>query len=141
MQNVGADGQEVSETITTLRALDRVRQEIVELPNSDCGFSYRKSIFNTTERDRYIVLSVTYELRPGGAPKVDYGDLRNELADDSSDLHSVREAVLRIRRSKSMVIDASDPNTRCICGWCAMALRPMNCGTSPGTKFSSTCSG
>ena len=112
VQNVGAYGQEVSETIVAVRAFDRVEKTTVELTNSDCGFSYRKSIFNTTDRDRYVVLSVSYELRPGGAPKVEYSDLRKALAESEPDLHSVRETVLRIRRSKSMVIDPADLNSR-----------------------------
>src|SRR5207253_3630457 len=68
VQNVGAYGQEVSETIIAVRAYDRQAERIVELSNAECGFSYRASIFNTSARDRYIVLAVSYALTPGGRP-------------------------------------------------------------------------
>lgn len=112
VQNVGAYGQEVSETITSVRCFDRAEKRIVELSNSDCGFSYRTSIFNSTRRDRYVVLSVTFALTPGGPPKIAYKDLREIFADRTPALRETRDAVLRIRRRKSMVIDESDPNSR-----------------------------
>jgi UDP-N-acetylmuramate dehydrogenase len=65
IQNVGAYGQEVSETIVSVRCFDRLANQIVELTNADCGFTYRTSIFNSVERDRYVVLSVTYRLKQG----------------------------------------------------------------------------
>ena len=112
IQNVGAYGQEVSETILSVTCLDRTTRELVELTNDNCGFTYRKSIFNSTERDRYVVLSVTYRLTQSGSPNIRYKDLKNEFGDREPTLAEVRETVLRIRRSKSMVIDESDPNSR-----------------------------
>lgn len=112
VQNVGAYGQEVSETIVSVRCFDRLSGEIVELSNAECGFTYRKSIFNSIERDRYVVLSVTYKLVPGGLPKVAYKDLREYFGNGEPGLTDVRNAVLRIRRAKSMVIDENDPNSR-----------------------------
>jgi UDP-N-acetylmuramate dehydrogenase len=112
VQNVGAYGQEVSETIVNVRCFDRHSKRIVELSNVDCGFSYRKSIFNSTERDRYIVLAATYALTAGGKPKIVYKDLKEHFGDRESSLKETREAVLSIRRAKSMVIDESDPNSR-----------------------------
>lgn len=112
VQNVGAYGQEVSETIVSVRCIDRVSGEIVELSNADCGFSYRTSIFNSTERDRYVVLSVTYQLIHNGGSKVAYKDLINFFDGGKPTLKEVRDAVLKIRREKSMVIDANDPNSR-----------------------------
>jgi UDP-N-acetylmuramate dehydrogenase len=112
VQNVGAYGQEVSETITSVRCFDRRTNEVVTLANHDCGFSYRTSIFNSTERDRYIVLSVSFGVRRKGEPKIVYKDLIEYFADKQSSLVAVREAVLKIRRSKSMVIDRDDPNAR-----------------------------
>mgnify|MGYP001430210228 CR=1 FL=1 len=112
VQNVGAYGQEVSETIVSVRCIDRVTDSIVDLSNADCGFAYRTSIFNSTERNRYIVLSVTYKLMPGGEPKIAYKDLINVFGDSKPSLKEVRDAVLKIRREKSMVIDANDPNSR-----------------------------
>lgn len=114
VQNVGAYGQEVSETIRNVRALDRRTEEIVELSNAACGFRYRASIFNTTERDRYVVLAVTYALRRHGAPTLRYADLQTFFAGHSAppSLQEVRAAVLAIRARKGMVIDAHDPDTR-----------------------------
>ncbi|HEX6125872.1 MAG TPA: UDP-N-acetylmuramate dehydrogenase [Pyrinomonadaceae bacterium] len=112
VQNVGAYGQEVSETIVTVRCFDRSDREIVELDNSACGFTYRRSIFNSTARDRYVVLAVTYVLTENGAPSIAYKDLREYFTGRSPTLLETREAVLKIRRAKSMVIDPGDPNSR-----------------------------
>jgi UDP-N-acetylmuramate dehydrogenase len=112
VQNVGAYGQEVSETIVSVRAFDRKNNQIIELPNAECGFAYRTSIFNTTEKNRYIVLLVTYALKYNGAPKIVYRDLQNFFGEKKPDLKETRAAVLKIRAEKSMVIDAADPNSR-----------------------------
>ena len=112
VQNVGAYGQEVAETILSVRCFDRKTQDFVTLANADCGFTYRTSIFNSTDRDRYIVLSVTYALEHGGGAKVVYKDLIEHFGGIQPSLGEVREAVWTIRRSKSMVIDANDPNSR-----------------------------
>ena len=114
VQNVGAYGQEVSETIESVRALDLKADRIVDLPEQACGFRYRTSIFNTTERGRYIILRVAYRLRPGGTPSLKYADLQKkfgELAGPPS-LAQVRDAVLEIRRSKGMVIVPGDADCR-----------------------------
>ncbi|MEQ1603785.1 MAG: UDP-N-acetylmuramate dehydrogenase [Pyrinomonadaceae bacterium] len=112
VQNVGAYGQEVAETIVEVRCFDRTSGEVITLSNSECGFSYRTSIFNSTHRERFIVLGVTFELRPGGKPKLVYKDLIEHFANQKPALSEVRDAVLKIRRSKSMVIDANDPNSK-----------------------------
>ena len=112
VQNVGAYGQEVAESIVSVRCYDRQQKELVTLTNADSWFSYRKSIFNSTHRDRYVVLSVTFALRKSGEPKVVYKDLIEHFGERKPSLVEVREAVLNIRRSKSMVIDAGDPNSR-----------------------------
>jgi len=112
VQNVGAYGQDVSETITVVRCFDRTNGKVVDLSNGECGFSYRRSIFNSTERRRYVVLTVTYELTQNGPPKIAYKDLSETFGGREPTLAETREAVLKIRRSKSMVIDASDPNSQ-----------------------------
>jgi UDP-N-acetylmuramate dehydrogenase len=112
VQNVGAYGQEVAETIETVRCLDRLTGQIVDLSNPQCGFTYRTSIFNSSERERYIVLSVAYRLTTGGEPRVVYKDLVERFAGEEATLFDVRNAVLEIRGAKSMVIDESDPNSR-----------------------------
>ncbi|HKP68779.1 MAG TPA: hypothetical protein VJV05_05825, partial [Pyrinomonadaceae bacterium] len=95
-----------------VRSLDRRSNEIVDLSNADCGFTYRTSIFNSTYRDRYVVLSVRYRLNDSGSPNIGYKDLRTFFGDREPNVREVRDAVLSIRRSKSMVIDANDPNSR-----------------------------
>ncbi|CAN5472281.1 UDP-N-acetylmuramate dehydrogenase [soil metagenome] len=112
VQNVGAYGQEVSETITKVRVFDRKTREILELTNTDCKFSYRTSIFNTTERNRFIVLAVTFALKADGKPKIVYKDLREFFAGKRPNLARTREAVIKIRADKSMVINSKDINTR-----------------------------
>src|ERR1039458_7426792 len=81
VQNVGAYGQEVSQTIREVRALDLRSLQIQNLSNAECGFTYRSSIFNTTERDRYIILQVTFGLRQDGKPVVRYADLEKFFHD------------------------------------------------------------
>jgi len=110
VQNVGAYGQEVSDTIVSVRCIDRRSETVVEIDNSDCGFSYRTSIFNSTERDRHIVLAVRFRLTPNGDPDLSYKDLRSYFDGRQPGLIEVREAVIAIRRSKSMVIEEGDPN-------------------------------
>ncbi len=112
VQNVGAYGQEVSETIVSVRCLDRKSLAVRELSNEHCGFSYRKSIFNSTDAGHYIVLSVKFSLKLNGEPKIAYKDVRDYFVDRTPTLAEVRDAVLAIRRSKSMVLDADDPNSR-----------------------------
>jgi len=112
VQNVGAYGQEVAESISLVRVLDRLSGSVSELSNAECGFAYRSSIFNSTKRERYIVLAVTFDLTPGGEPKVTYRDLKEHFAGRMPTLAETRAAVLDIRRAKSMVIDAADPNSK-----------------------------
>ena len=112
IQNVGAYGQEVSETIESVRCYDRGEGRIVSLTNAECGFAYRTSIFNSTHRGRYIVLGVNYVLRQDGEPKIAYKDIKEQFGDGRPTLSEVRNAVLEIRRSKSMVIDETDPDSK-----------------------------
>jgi UDP-N-acetylmuramate dehydrogenase len=114
VQNVGAYGQEVADTIESVRALDLKSDQIVVLPKPACGFRYRSSIFNTTERGRYIILQVNYRLRRGGAPTLKYADLQKHFAENKKppSLVEVREAVREIRRSKGMLIVAGDDDCR-----------------------------
>src|SRR6516164_6796694 len=114
VQNVGAYGQEVAETIESLQALDRKTGEQVEFSNQECGFRYRASIFNTTERARYIILSLRYALKPHGEPHLAYADLKKYFANHqgAATLAETREAVRQIRASKSMLITPGDPDSR-----------------------------
>jgi UDP-N-acetylmuramate dehydrogenase len=113
VQNVGAYGQEVSETIVSVRCFDTVEGQYVDLSNELCGFAYRTSRFNTTERGRYIVTRVDFRLRDGGAPCWKYADLRKHFDGKSQpSLTEVADAVRVIRRGKGMVVDPGDPNSR-----------------------------
>jgi UDP-N-acetylmuramate dehydrogenase len=112
VQNVGAYGQEVSETIETVRAYDLESERFVDLRNRDCGFGYRKSIFNTVARGRYVVTAVTFRLEPGGAPKIVYKDLRICFGDSEPTLAEVRAAVRRIRGEKGMLVRQGGPDSR-----------------------------
>jgi UDP-N-acetylmuramate dehydrogenase len=112
VQNVGAYGQEVSETIASVQVLDMRDGQVRELCNEACGFGYRASIFNTTERGRYIVLRVTYALQPGGKPGITYEDLKRhfEGRETMPNLAETREAVRHIRARKGMLLVPGDPD-------------------------------
>lgn len=112
VQNVGAYGQEVSESIVSVLAFDLVENCVREMKAEECGFSYRASIFNTTQRGRYVILRVAYQLASEGAPSLRYADLQRYFAvRRKPSLAEVREAVLTIRASKGMVLRAGDPGT------------------------------
>jgi UDP-N-acetylmuramate dehydrogenase len=117
VQNVGAYGQEVSDTIESVRVFDLKNDRIVVLPKPACGFRYRGSIFNTIVRGRHIILRVNYRLKRGGAPSLKYADLQNFFAERIAEkkmpsLAEVREAVRTIRRSKGMLIVPGDEDCR-----------------------------
>jgi UDP-N-acetylmuramate dehydrogenase len=112
VQNVGAYGQEVAETIVSVQVFDLRDGEIRELCREACGFSYRSSIFNTSESGRFIVLGVSYALTPEGKPRIRYADLERHFAgrETTPDLAETREAVRHIRALKGMLIVAGDPD-------------------------------
>src|SRR5450631_1482661 len=113
VQNVGAYGQEVSQTILEVRALDSKMGAFVDLPASACGFSYRQSIFNHgSERGRYIVTQVVYELRRDAEPLLSYADLKRYFQDwrKPPGLGEVAAAVREIRRAKGMLLVEGDPD-------------------------------
>ncbi len=115
IQNVGAYGQEVSETIIRVEALDRTTGLVTWFTNSECLFGYRSSRFRNRERDRYVVLSVTFRLKRGGAATVRYPELQRHIDEHGialGDLRGVRESVIAIRKRKGMVLDPADPDTR-----------------------------
>src|SRR5690606_9275188 len=114
IQNVGAYGQEVAETITEVLALERAGGEGRALTPEQCGFSYRSSRFKRTET--HVVLAVTFALARddgrGSAP-IRYAELARKLGvelGERAPLAAVREAVLELRRGKGMVLDPDDPD-------------------------------
>jgi UDP-N-acetylmuramate dehydrogenase len=113
IQNVGAYGQEVAETIDAVRVYDRVADAVCTLPAVDCGFAYRTSLFK--HNDRYVVLAVEFALTAAAhSTPVRYAELARTLGvrvGERAPLDAVREAVLKLRAGKGMVLDPVDPDT------------------------------
>lgn len=128
IQNVGAYGQEVADTITAVRGYDRERRVVTGLPAADCGFGYRTSTFKRQAQaaaaggryagatGRFVVLEVTFRLtRSPLSQPVRYRELASRLGiteGGRAPLADVRDAVLALRRGKGMVLDPADPDTR-----------------------------
>jgi len=117
IQNVGAYGQEVAETITSVEVLDRHSGDLRSFEAAHCRFSYRDSFFKSVEPERYVLLGVAFRLKPLAPPAVRYAELERRLAERAHDherysLAEVRDTVLELRRRKSMVLDPSDENGR-----------------------------
>ena len=115
VQNVGAYGQEVADTILQVRAFDLHSGNWVDLSREQCGFAYRRSIFNSTARGRYVVASVTYRLRRGGEPALPYADVQRHFKDQlaagrTPSLVQLYEAVREIRAGKGMLAGQGGPN-------------------------------
>ncbi|NWG12533.1 MAG: UDP-N-acetylmuramate dehydrogenase [Acidobacteria bacterium] len=114
IQNVGAYGAEVGDTIASVRVLSRSSGEIMDLDRQACGFSYRGSIFSGAQQDRFVVLGVTFQLRADPRPRIAYPELMRFLGEKaaSASLAEVRQAVMQIRRGKGMILDPTDPESR-----------------------------
>lgn len=114
VQNVGAYGQEAGDTICSVLVLDTENMQTRVMEAEECGFSYRTSIFNSTQRGRYIILRVAYELTPGGSPNIRYADLQRHFAGwaEPPSLAQVRDAVRTVRAGKAMLITAGDEDCR-----------------------------
>ena len=120
VQNIGAYGQEVGSLIESVEVLDCDSLEISNIPSSECHFRYRSSRFKSEWRGKYIITSVTFKLHPHGTPNMRYQDVQRffskQLAEDPQwqpNLQEVRQAVISVRRSKSMTYDKANPNHRC----------------------------
>ena len=121
IQNVGAYGQEVSDTIFSVRALDRKTFIPADFSGPDCRFAYRKSRFKGEDAGRYVITEVTFRMSRGVTPVVRYAELEQFLHTSAGEPshnpaaispRDIRTAVLALRRKKSMVLDPGDPNTR-----------------------------
>ena len=113
VQNVGAYGQEVASAIERVRAFDLHERTFVEFSPAECGFAYRRSRFNSTDRGRNIVTRVDFRLTPGGAPTLRYADLQRAFAADAQpNLTEVAAVVRRVRQSKGMLLVDGDPDCR-----------------------------
>ena len=115
VQNVGAYGQEVAQTITAVRVYDRAEKSERTLSPEECGFAYRDSRLKR-DPSRFVVLDVTFALEESAdSSPVGYAELARRLGVElggTAPLAAVREAVIELRRGKSMVLDPADPNSR-----------------------------
>ncbi len=100
VQNVGAYGQEAKNIIKSVTVFNTQTHQILELNNADCEFTYRKSIFNTTEKGQYIIFYITFILSKLPQPILTYRDLQERFAKESQSLSEIREAVIEIRNKK-----------------------------------------
>jgi UDP-N-acetylmuramate dehydrogenase len=117
VQNVGAYGQEIADTLLSVQVLDRRTGEVSDLTAAECGFAYRTSVFRHDER--FAVLEVTLQLQVSGgrSAPIRYAELARALGvavGERAGLADVRAAVLELRRAKSMVLDPADPNRRSV---------------------------
>jgi UDP-N-acetylmuramate dehydrogenase len=114
IQNVGAYGQEVAQTVSAVRVLDRADGAVRTLAPGECGFTYRSSAFKR-EPGRWVVLAVSFALEASeGSAPIRYPELARALGVEvgaRAPLADVREAVLALRRGKGMVLDPDDPDT------------------------------
>lgn len=110
MQNVGAYGQDVGETIARVRTYDRDAGCVRTWDRAACRFAYRSSVFRGS--DRNVILDVTFALRPSReSGPIRYAELAKALGGASAPLATVRETVVALRRKKGMVVDPADPDT------------------------------
>ncbi len=123
IQNVGAYGQEVKDTIESVTVLERTTLNETIFTNADCRFSYRTSRFKTEDAGKFIVTAVTFRLKRNGRPTIHYPEVKKvidaqidlaSLGNGRESLSAVREIVIGLRKKKSMVIDPNDPNTRSV---------------------------
>ncbi|MCB0727550.1 MAG: UDP-N-acetylmuramate dehydrogenase [Ignavibacteriae bacterium] len=121
VQNVGAYGQEVKDTIMNVTALDRRTLEEITFDNNECGFGYRTSRFKERDKDKYIIVKVLFRFEKNKQPEIKYSELQKVI--DSQDnyysltsikekIKSIRDNVLKLREKKSMLINPDDTNSR-----------------------------
>lgn len=110
MQNVGAYGQQASDVIESVEVYDIMNHETCSMKQKACGFGYRKSIFNTSEKNKYVILSVDIKLNKNGKAKTEYPDVKKYLDEKNianPTLQQMRELIIGIRTAKGF-----DPDQR-----------------------------
>ncbi len=112
IQNIGAYGREIAETVEAVEAINRATLTRTTLSAKECQFGYRTSAFKSHWRDQFVVTAVHLRLLRGGRPELRYRDLLSRIPTRRPSIAAVRRTVLDIRREKSMVWDRSDPNHR-----------------------------
>jgi UDP-N-acetylmuramate dehydrogenase len=114
IQNIGAYGHEISEVVARVRTFDRISNELKTFAVGDCGFGYRSSRFKE-EPNRYLILDVAFQMKQGEMSlPIQYKELADHLGismGERAGLEDLYQAVLKIRRSKGMVLDPSDRDT------------------------------
>lgn len=100
VQNVGAYGQEAKNIIKSVGVYDTQNHTINVIDGQDCEFEYRKSIFNSTEKGRYIIFDVTFKLSKTPRPILNYRDLQNKFSQATPTLNEIRQTVIEIRDKK-----------------------------------------
>ena len=114
IQNVGAYGQEVKDTIIFVKAIDRETYKPTMFANEDCLFGYRSSRFKTIDKEKYIVTEVLFKIKKDGKPEIKYPELEkklNEKYKNDLSLSIVRNVVIELRKKKAMVMDESEPDS------------------------------
>lgn len=120
IQNIGAYGQEVSESIVSVKVIDTENMETITFDNERCNFSYRNSMFKAHKSKRYVITDVIFRLEKSSNPEIRYKELSdylgtygeyNSFNNNRDKILFIRKAVLEIRRRKSMVFDLNDPDT------------------------------
>ena len=121
VQNVGAYGQEVRDAIEYVTAIDRKTLEIVNFRKAECNFGYRQSRFKNEDKDRFIIAEVLFRFNKNIQPVIKYPELQKFIESKKypgneyslkDKLTQIRNAVLELRKGKSMIIDSNDPNSR-----------------------------
>lgn len=121
VQNVGAYGQEVKDVIESVTAIDRKTLEIVTFKNAECNFGYRQSRFKNEDKERFIITEVQFLFNKQNQPLIRYPELQKFIDSKKymkseyslkDKLTQIRNAVLELRKGKSMLIDLNDPNSR-----------------------------
>lgn len=140
IQNVGAYGQEVGDTIVEVRAFDRTHARFVTLPRAELELGYRQSRFKARDRDRFIVTEVSFALRRGTPEPPRYAELARSLTSrgHAPSLMDVRSAVLALRRAKSMLWDPSDENARSCGSFFMNPVVPLEQARALGARFGDT---
>lgn len=112
VQNVGAYGQEASDVVEKVEAYNIEKNEVIVFTNSDCGFYYRHSIFNTSSKGKFIILKTQIKLSKIPKPNLSYPDLQKRFGSiENIDIKKIREAVIEIRNRKyPFPIEAKDGN-------------------------------
>lgn len=100
VQNVGAYGQEASKVIESVTVFDRETHQILNLSNLECGFVYRKSIFNTADKGKYIIFNIIFKLQKKGMPNASYRDLKNKFEGQNPAIGEIRQEIINIRNKK-----------------------------------------